>query len=26
VNSFGNASHTYPIMSISSGIVFHLPR
>ena len=26
LNSFGNAAHTYPIMSISSGIVFHLPR
>jgi len=25
LNSFGNAAHTYPIMSISSGIVFHLP-
>ena len=26
LNSFGNGAHTYPIMSISSGIVFHLPR
>lgn len=26
LNSFGSAAHTYPIMSISSGVVFHLPR
>lgn len=25
LNSFGSAAHTYPIMSISSGIVFHFP-
>jgi hypothetical protein len=25
LNSFGNAAHTYPIMSISSGIVLHMP-
>jgi len=25
LNSFGTASHTYPIGTISSGVVFHLP-
>ena len=25
LNSFGNAAHTYPIMSVSSGIVLHMP-
>jgi len=25
LNSFGNAAHTYPIISISTGVVFHLP-
>ena len=25
LNSFGNAAHTYPIMSISTGVVLHLP-
>ena len=25
INSFGNAAHTYPMMSVSSGIVLHLP-
>lgn len=26
LSSFGSASHTYPILSISSGLVFHFPR
>jgi len=25
LNSFGNAAHTYPIMSISTGVVIHFP-
>ena len=25
LNSFGSAAHTYPIMSISTGVVLHLP-
>jgi len=25
LNSFGNAAHTYPIMSISTGVVLHFP-
>jgi hypothetical protein len=25
INSFGDNSHTYPIQSVSSGVVFHLP-
>lgn len=25
LNSFGNAAHTYPMMSVSSGIVLHMP-